>query len=290
MGIAKSLRSKVDRLVAAIEANKRLDRVAAPAADEVGKLTASPHVKNTLSGTWLGHPLHPMLTDIPIGAWFAASALDVLDGKRSAGASRSLVAIGVLSALPTAASGASDWADTYGPQRRVGLVHAMANTVGTLLQVSSWWLRGRGRRRLGAALSLGGLSVTLGSAYLGGTLTLVRGVGVNHTAFQHGTRKWTDVAAASEVTDSPMRVEVHGVPVMLVRLHGVVKALSATCTHASGPLDEGTVDAEGCVVCPWHGSRFRLLDGAAIGGPASVAEPAWDVQIENGRVSVRSSS
>lgn len=290
MGIARALLSKVDRLIASIETNKDLDRVAAPAAKGVGEVTSPAPIKNALSGPWLGHALHPMLTDIPIGAWVAATTLDLIGGERSAGAARDLVGLGVLSVVPTAASGASDWAGTYGPERRVGLVHAMANTLGAVMQATSWWLRGRGHRRVGTVVSLGGLGVILSAAYLGGTLTLVRGIGVNNTAFQHGTRKWTDVAAASDVTGSPMRVDAHGVPVMVVRLDGVVRALSATCTHAGGPLDQGGIDAEDCVRCPWHGSRFRVTDGAVMDGPASVPEPVWEVQIEDDRVSVRLAS
>lgn len=280
-------RKTAEQTVRKIAENEALDKVTSPAAAWVTSVTSSRQVKNLLSGTWLGHPLHPMLTDIPLGAWVAASALDLTSGRRNARAARRLVALGVLSVLPTAASGASDWAGTDGPPQRIGLAHAVGNSVGAALQATSWVARVRGRRGLGIVLSLAGLSATLGASYLGGHLTLVRGVGVNHAAFDEGTDTWTDVAAESDITDStPLRAEVGEVPVVIVRVDGVLRALSATCTHAGGPLDEGTVD-DGCIQCPWHGSRFRLVDGEVEHGPASVAQPAWDVGVADGRVRVR---
>lgn len=287
MGIAKSLRSKVDRLISEIGTNKKLDLLAEPVAKAVGEVTEPPPIKNALSGTWLGHSLHPVLSDVPIGLWGAASALDLFGGEGSAKAARRLVGLGVLSVGPTAASGASDWSDTYGPERRIGLAHAVGNSVGMLLQATSWLIRRGGHRRVGAVVSLAGLGVTLGASYLGGHLTLVRGVGVNHTAFEKGPRKWMYVASESDISGSPMRLEILGSPVMLVKSDGVVRAISATCTHAGGPLDQGAFDAHGCVTCPWHGSKFRLDDGSVVAGPASVPQPAWDVKVEDGDVSIR---
>lgn len=276
-------------LIQKIGRAKELDAPAAAVTGWVKATTGSKRVKNALSGSWLGHQLHPMLTDLPIGAWGAAVALDLTGGEESAPAARRLVGLGILASAPTAISGAADWSDTIGADRRVGFIHAASNAAASVLQASSWLARRRGHRGAGIVLSLLGLSLTLGSAYLGGHLSFVRGVGVNHTAFQRPTRKWTDVAAESDIADGSLtRVTVGDVPVLLARQNGELHAISAVCTHAGGPLDEGALDADGCVTCPWHGSRFRLVDGEVERGPASVAQPLWEVSVDDGRVRVRS--
>ena len=280
-GTMKTLIQKIGRA-------KELDAPATTLIGWVKTATRSKGVKNALSGSWLGHQLHPMLTDLPIGAWGAAVALDLTGGEESAAAARRLVGLGILASAPAALSGASDWSDTIGADRRVGFIHAASNATASVLQASSWLARRRGHRGAGIVLSILGLSLTLGSAYLGGHLSFVRGIGVNHTAFQRPTRKWTDVAAESDLADGSLtRVTVGDVPVLLARQNGELHAISAVCTHAGGPLDEGTLDADGCVTCPWHGSRFHLEDGEVERGPASVPQPLWEVSVDDGRVRVR---
>ncbi|MEV7200907.1 Rieske 2Fe-2S domain-containing protein [Streptomyces griseoluteus] len=282
---------QIEQVIQDIEDRAALDALTGPAAKLVNKVTQPTAVKNALSGTWLGHALHPVLTDVPIGAWSMATVLDLTTGERGAVAARRLVGLGVLAAVPTAASGASDWADTFGGPQRVGLVHGMLNGAATVLQAASWVARLTGRRRAGVVLSGVGLGLTGASAYLGGHLSYVNGVGVNHTAFEEPTGKWTDVAALTALEeDKPLRVDADGVPVVLVRHGGTVSALSATCTHAGGPLDEGKVDADGCLHCPWHGSAFRLSDGEVTRGPATVPQPDWDVKISQERVLVRAAN
>lgn len=267
---------------------KAVDGFAETASGSVKAVTKPAWIKNLLSGSWIGHPLHPVLTDLPIGAWAAATALDLTAGDESAAAARRLVGMGLLASGPTALSGLADWSDTYGPDKRVGLVHGLMNATASVVQTASWIARRRGHRGLGAALSLAAMSLTLGSAYLGGHLSYVRGVGVNRTAFQKRTRTWTDVAADAEIGEGSLtRVVVQDVPVLLARHRGALRAISAVCSHAGGPLDEGTLDASGCVTCPWHGSRFHLEDGAVDRGPASVPQPRWDVKVEGGRILVR---
>lgn len=275
-------------IVRRIEAMGGLDKLAQPLAAKVKEATRPTAVKNALSGTWLGHPLHPMLTDLPIGAWVMSWVLDVLGGKRGARAARRLVGLGVLAALPTAAAGLSDWSDTYGADQRVGLVHAVGNVSGVVLQTCSYLARRRGRRFSGMAISTAAVGTMLGSAYLGGHLSFNRGVGVSHTAFEEPVTDWTDVAATEEVGKDgrPMRVSAKGVPVVLVRRGEEVCALSATCVHAGGPLDEGEI-LDGSIRCPWHGSIFRLTDGKALRGPAATTQPVWEVRTEGGRVQVR---
>ncbi|MFJ3641582.1 Rieske 2Fe-2S domain-containing protein [Streptomyces sp. NPDC090108] len=285
------MRKLIEDVIDDIGKTSSLDGVCGKTAGLVSRATSGDLVKNALSGTWFGHPLHPALSDLPIGAWVMASAVDVTMGRSGAGAARRLVALGLLSAVPTAWSGWSDWADTYGPTQRVGYVHAVGNATGAALQAASWVARARGRRGAGMALSGLGLGITACAAYLGGHLSFVKGVGVNHTAFEEPATEWTDVESLSVLGENELRrVTVKGVPVVLVRHDGEVYALSATCTHAGGPLDEGKVLPNGCVQCPWHGSEFRLSDGEAVRGPASVDEPRWDVKIDSGRVLVRAAA
>jgi nitrite reductase/ring-hydroxylating ferredoxin subunit/uncharacterized membrane protein len=278
----------IEDIIEGVEDLEALDGLCDTVAGWVARATSRDVVKSSLSGTWLSHPLHPVLTDLPIGAWVMASALDLTAGGSGAASARRLVGLGLVATLPTAVAGAADWSDTYGGTRRVGLVHALGNVAATVLQAASWVARRRGRHRAGAALGCAGLGLTVGAAYLGGHLSYVRGVGVDHTAFQETVTDWTEVAALSALSDGvPLRVTAGGVPVMLVRHAGQLYALSATCTHAGGPLDEGAVLDDGCVRCPWHGSVFRLADGAAVRGPATVDEPRWDVRTDGDRVYVR---
>lgn len=277
----------LQRVVTRIENLKELDTLAHPLADQARKATAPSPVKNALSGTWLGHQLHPVLTDLPIGAWVMAGALDLMAPRSGVKAARRLVGFGILAALPTAAAGASDWSDTDGPEQRVGLVHALANVASLVLQAASYLARRRGQRTKGVAFSMTALGATVSASYLGGHLVYNRGVGVSHAAFQEPVTEWTDVASLSELqTDNPTRVMAGTVPVVLVRRGEHVYALSATCVHAGGPLDEGQL-VDGCLRCPWHSSTYRLTDGSVERGPAAINQPAWDVQVETGRVSVR---
>ena len=280
----------LSKLVDQIGQTKDLDTFSKPLSDVVSKATAPDAVKNALSGTWLGHQLHPMLTDLPIGAWTMASALDMTSGGTMPKASERLVGLGILTAVPAALSGASDWSESYGKEQRLGFAHALGNSVGTTLQIASWVSRKCGHHRTGVGLSLAGLAATMWASYLGGHLSFGMGVGVDHTAFQKTVTKWVDVAAEDEVTEGELlRVDANNVPVMLTRHKGQLKALSATCVHAGGPLNKGRIEND-CVVCPWHNSRFRLTDGAPVRGPAAMRQPTWDIHIAEGRVQIRSAA
>ena len=278
----------LDEVVKRIEAAEALDRLGKPLAAAVSRATRPALVKNALSGTWLGHQLHPLLTDLPIGSWVAATMLDFTGRGGGRRAARRLVGFGTLAAIPTALAGASDWSETYGPEQRDGVVHALANLTAVSLQAGSYLARRRGRAAAGAALSVGGLGLMTAAAYLGGHLTYIRGVGVNHAAFQEDVTEWTDVGALTDLPPGqPVAATAGGVPVVLVRGDDEVYALSATCVHAGGPLAEGTL-VDGSLRCPWHGSVFRLCDGKALRGPAATAQPTWQVRVEDKRVQVRS--
>jgi nitrite reductase/ring-hydroxylating ferredoxin subunit/uncharacterized membrane protein len=273
-----------------IEQAKGLD----PAVEAVTKAyrAAVPRgpVKDALHGTWLGHQLHPMLIAGPIGLWSSAVLLDLTAGPKGRDAARRLVGAGVLAVLPTAASGAADWSElgTARRPKRVGLVHAAANTVTALLYAASWLARRRGDHARGRALALAGTAGLAFGGYLGGHLSYAEAVGVNRNADEpKKPRDWTDAAASADVVEGqPYAVEVAGQAVVLVRSGGTVSAIGATCGHWGGPLAEGSL-VDGCLECPWHGSRFRLADGSVARGPATTPQLPYDVRSAGDRLEVR---
>jgi nitrite reductase/ring-hydroxylating ferredoxin subunit/uncharacterized membrane protein len=281
MGFAHALVRRIERFTA-------LDKVAKPVSGLVGKAVQPRAVRNLLSGTNLGHPAHPMLTDLPIGAWSMSVVLDIVGGARAERAADLLVGAGILSAVPTAATGLNDWSDTIGGERRIGAVHAGANVAALSLYVASLLARRSGARGAGKVLGLAGFGVLVVGAYLGGHLSFAKGVNVNHTFLEHRPQEWTTVLAEAELAEGQLRrVSAGEASVLLVRNEGQISALANTCSHAGGPLDEGEL-ADGCVICPWHGSTFRLSDGSIVRGPASVPQPAYQTRVRDGKIEVRS--
>ncbi len=277
----------VEDLLERLHRAEALDGIAKPLSNAVS--WAIPHgvVKDALSGTWIGHPLHPMLTDVAIGSWTSAFVIDAMGRPGSEAAADTLVGIGVLSAVPTAAAGLADWSDMMGAERRVGLVHAGANIVATGLYGLSWLARRRGNRSRGVALSLMGATVATVGGYLGGHLSYRQGVNVDRNAWDDGPANWVDTVDESELADGkPFVVTADGANVLLVRRGSTIHAIGDVCSHAGGPLHEGEVD-DGCVTCPWHASTFRLSDGAVRHGPATAPQPAFETQVAGGRVQVR---
>jgi nitrite reductase/ring-hydroxylating ferredoxin subunit/uncharacterized membrane protein len=275
-----------------VERIDALDAIAKPMGAIAKKLIPRGSMKDLLSGTWLGHQLHPLLTDIPIGSFTSATILDLIGGRRAQPTANLLAAVGVASTVPTAAAGLADWSDTYGPGRRVGVVHAAANLVGVGFYVASMRSRRRGNRISAAALGLVGMGAMTAGGYLGGHLTLVRGIGVNRTLMEDPSPQWTTASTDADLAEGkPLLADVDGVPTLLYRANGSTYALSNTCTHAGGPLNEGdfsqSSDGTPCVKCPWHQSTFRLTDGSVLHGPAAVPQPSYDVRKSGDKVEVR---
>lgn len=266
-----------------------VDRVAGPASAAVKRVVRPGPLKDGLSGTWLGHPLHPLLTDVPIGAFTSAAAIDLLGGRRGGDAAQRLIGIGVLSALPTAAAGASDWSETYGPDQRVGAVHGIANLVAVSLYGLSYVARRRGRRSVGRLLGFSGLASMSIGGYLGGYLSYSRGIGINYVFNEDQPEEWTAALADDDLPHGTLvAAQVKGAQVLLYRSNDQVLAIGARCSHAGGPLEEGKVSAESCTVeCPWHQSVFRLDDGRVVHGPATMPQPAYEVREEGGKIEVR---
>lgn len=276
----------LDGLLHRLERTAALDRVAGPLEQAARPVLRREPVSRLLSGTWLGHRLHPMLTDVVIGAWMSASLIDAAGDESARAHARRLVGVGIVSSLPTVASGVHDWLDYGTKVRRAGVVHALANATGLALQVASWTARRGGRHRRGAGLSLAGLGAAAAGGYLGGHLSYVLGAGVERTAFQQAPAEWTPTVALDELPEGPRAVDADGHPVLLVRSGTAIAAVADTCTHAGCSLAEGEV-ADGTVTCACHGSRFRLADGKALAGPAAAAQPAYEVRVRDGMVEVR---
>lgn len=272
-----------------IGAAAALDRAAEPLAGIVKRAVGKGPVKDLLSGTPLGHPLHPLLTDVPIGSFTSAAILDILGGKRGEAAADLLVSVGILTTLPTAAAGAADWSDTYGAEQRIGVVHAAANLVGLALYVASLLARRRGDRGTGKLLGLGGMASMTVGGYLGGHLSYSKGVGVNNAFNEHPPEDWTPVLDDADLVDGKaVAVEANGARVLLYRSGDGLHAIGARCSHAGGPLEEGTVETEACTVeCPRHQSVFRLDNGSVVHGPATVPQVAYDTRVADGKVEVR---
>ena len=251
------------------------------------------NVKNFLHGTWLGHPLHPVLTDIPIGAWTAAAVLDCCelagaeDYKKGADAA---VVIGLVGAVGSAVTGLTDWTGTSKKKRKIGLMHAILNIGATALYTTSLVMR-KNKESRGAAIALSmiGYGLTSASAYLGGHLVYGEQMGVDHTAVsEEYPQEFMPVLAESDLAENQMKkVKAGEIPVLLARKNGRIFAIANTCSHLGGPLDEGELLDNNTVKCPWHDSVFSLEDGSVVDGPATEKQPQFDVRISNGQIEVR---
>jgi nitrite reductase/ring-hydroxylating ferredoxin subunit/uncharacterized membrane protein len=269
------------------EAGEKFVKAAYSAAGDAGQ-----PIKNALHGVWLKHPLHPAITDVPIGSWTAAAVLDVLEARGNdeyAAGADAAVAVGLVGAIGAAASGLTDWSDTYGKTQRVGALHGLLNLGAAVLYGTSYALRKSGNRGVARALGFAGFATVLASAYLGGALSYEQRVGVNHAPDpdEDLPQDFTEVCAESELTEgTAKRVEANGKPVLLVKKENQVFALAEICSHAGGPLSEGKIEGD-TVICPWHGSQFCLRDGKVLNGPATIPQPALEVQTRQGQVFVR---
>jgi nitrite reductase/ring-hydroxylating ferredoxin subunit/uncharacterized membrane protein len=255
-------------------------------------LQKSGALKDLLHGVWLGHPLHPVLTDIPVGAWTAAAicdAVELMGNEKLSDAGDFSVAVGLVGALGSAITGAADWSETDGRAKKIGMAHALLNVVATGCYATALAMRRGKSRRAGIGLSLLGYAIASSSAYLGGHLVFGEQVGVDHTATpdRGQPQQFLRVANESELQERvPKRVMAGNVAIVLVKSNGTIHALTETCSHMGGPLSEGKLDGDG-IRCPWHGSRFCLTDGSVLDGPATSPAPTFEVRVVGGMIEVR---
>jgi nitrite reductase/ring-hydroxylating ferredoxin subunit/uncharacterized membrane protein len=265
----------------------RLQPIVRDAVAKSGRRTA-----DLLDGVWLGSPLHPAVTDIPIGALTAAVALDaagvVTRSPTIARQADGALVIAVAGALAAASTGLADYRYLRGESRRVAAGHGLLNAVGTALNITSLALRLGKRRGAGRAASAASLAVVGLAAHLGGELSFGMGVRVNATGGVGGPSEFAAVLDEAELEAGALRrVEVEGEAVLVTRsVGGALCAIANTCSHFGGPLDEGERDGD-IVVCPWHGSRFDVCSGKVRGGPAVFAQPRFEVRAREGKIELR---
>ncbi|MFY1635467.1 Rieske 2Fe-2S domain-containing protein [Solwaraspora sp. WMMB335] len=270
-------------LLTRIEQATGLDRIGDRLQQSVQRRISGERVRDLLHGVWLGHPLHPVLIQVPMGAWLSAAVLDLLPNHRRA--ATTLIGIGTVAALPAAITGANDWASLSREQRRIGLVHAAANAIALACYAGSTIARIGGRHPAGRRLGFAGLAAAGAGGFLGGHLAYKQAAGVNQAVpeLHRISAGWHPIVEFANLPESGMASrQVDDVPVLVYRHGEDVTVLLAHCAHQNGPLDQGEVisaDGHACVVCPWHGSAFRLTDGTVAHGPA-----ATDQQVLRSRV------
>ena len=281
-------------LIDAVEGAEFLDGAAAPYGKKIRGIFKPGPVRDALSGTWIGHALHPLMTDVVITSFVGATLVDLVGGDDDGTAQERLIAIGIAAYGPTAASGTMDWADAEAVDsriRRTGLVHAATNATALGLYAASLAARRRGAHGRGKALAAVGAGVLGFGGFLGGHLSFARGSGVNQTAFDEAVDEdWTtiDGVSSSDLADGEPKAAVVGdTPLLLLRHDGHLHAMHDRCSHRGCKLTElGEVDGE-IITCNCHGSQFHLHDGSVQRGPAQTHQPVYEAREREGRVEVR---
>lgn len=286
-----SISTALDRLAD----TTRLDAVIKPVRQAVNAALRPQALKDVLHGVWLGHPLHPALAQVPLGAWMSAGLLDVLPGNRKE--AKLLIAAGIAAAVPAALAGAADWSESETGQQRVGAVHAVLNSAALVLYAGSLAARATGAPGLGRGLAFAGLGLASSSAGIGGHLAYHQAAGASHAAaaarvFSHD---WMDLGPLADIPEDQPVLRVtedsdRQGPLCVVR-HGTdVHVLVDVCSHLGGPLHQGSLTDVGgkqCLVCPWHGGTFVLADGRAVRGPAVGGATVLHTRISDGRLQAK---
>lgn len=291
-----------DKLLETVDHQKWLD----PLADRLEKIVKAlfkaggapgQAIANLLHGTWLGHPVHPLLTDIPIGAWSVTLILDSIGALRTSPAFETgadgALAIGLVGAAGAALSGLADWHHTYpaGP-RRMGLAHGLLNLAAIALYSASLVFRLEGQRGSGVVLAYLGYGALAVSGYLGGHLAHALTVGANQALetpeLQPDHATYVPVLAEKDLEEGKLtRAMIDRFPILLVRQGSTIYALAELCSHLGCSLvDEGKLEGD-THRCTCHGSRFALRDGRILNGPASSPQPRLDVRVREGKIEVR---
>ena len=276
-----------------LEHARGLDRTISALTTVVRRTLRPGPVKDALHGVPVGQPAHPPLTDVPMGLWMSAAVLDLMPGTRRA--SQVLVAAGLAGAVPTVLTGIADWAAMHREQQRVGLVHAAGMATAGTLYSASFMARYQGRDTAGRAFGFAGLTALLAGGYLGGHLAFRQAAGASHAdqTAHLVALGWHDLCSTEELPDGwPVHRRLGYIGLFVLRTGDDVHVLTDRCSHLAGPLHQGRIvtddDADACVICPWHGSTFRVRDGAVVHGPATARQPAFESRVtEEGILQVR---
>ena len=255
--------------------------------------TPGRYLQDLLNGAWLGHTLHSILVDIPMGGFTVLVVLDLaalflgVEGLETA----ALIVLGVgwLAAIGAVLSGLTDFKDTLQDDRPVVALHGITQVVATALFGTSFFMRLGGEHDLGRWVALVGYLIISLGAYIGGHIVYKLGYMVNRNAHTRGGRagEFTAILPAAQLPENtPTRATLGTVGLVLVRRADVVYALKETCSHVGGPLSKGRLEGD-AIVCPWHYSTFRLRDGAVVHGPAHTKQPVYEARIMGDQAEVQ---
>jgi nitrite reductase/ring-hydroxylating ferredoxin subunit/uncharacterized membrane protein len=244
-----------------------------------------PPLKDFLHGVWLGHPLHPALTDVPIGAFVVAVIL-YLTGARAAAAVP--IGVGIVFMLLAALAGYADYIDLEDKTRRFGTVHSSLMLVALVFYLVSFVMR-LGGNTGGTAVLLGliGFVIVIGSAYVGGELVFNLGTQVDRHAWRGGGTKWSALDVSEVAEGKPTKAKAGAQTLVVVRLAKQIHALHDTCAHQGCSLSEQGKVVGDAIECQCHGSRYRLRDGLVIRGPAVYDQPHYEVREAEGKLEAR---
>jgi nitrite reductase/ring-hydroxylating ferredoxin subunit len=239
-------------------------------------------LKDFLNGKWLGHSLHAATSDLPVGAVTVALVLDLLANR---GAADAVLAVGVVSMAGAAIAGMADLTDTDDRARTVGALHATLMSLALLVLLVSLVLRladPAGDRAPAILLLAGGWLVMLLGAWVGGEIVFGLGNMVNRHAWRFGgTPKWIKIDLPEIPEGRPIKARAGRQAILLFRQGETIHALHDMCAHAGGPLSAGRV-VDGCIECPWHGSRFELDSGRRKSGPTTFDQPRYEIRAADG--------
>jgi nitrite reductase/ring-hydroxylating ferredoxin subunit/uncharacterized membrane protein len=237
-------------------------------------------VKDFLNGTWLGHPVHAVVTDVPIGAMTISIIADLIGQPVVADVS---MLLGVLAMLVSAVTGAADYSDVDGTARNRATVHASLMVTTLVIYTVSLVIRAGhpADRLLPILLALVGYLILALAANIGGDLVYLIGTNVSRHAWRGAGAKWIalDLGGLPDIPPGgPTKLKAGINELALIRDGDRILALHAVCAHAGGPMAEGTIAGGDRLECPWHGSRYLIANGHVVRGPAMYDQPAYDVR------------
>lgn len=242
-------------------------------------------LKDFLNGTWLGHSLHALLTDVPIGAFTAAIVLDILNVRTGADVA---IALGILGMLGAALAGWADYTDAYGKVRNYGTLHQLLMLIALALYIVSLGMRLNSGidRALPITLSVIGYLIITVSAFIGGEMVYGLGNMVDRHAFRTGGTKWAALDVSSVEPDKPTKAKAGAQTLVVVRKGERLFALHDVCAHQGCSLSEGKL-VGGSIECPCHGSRYEIATGYVVRGPSTFDQPRFEIRENQGKLEAR---
>jgi nitrite reductase/ring-hydroxylating ferredoxin subunit/uncharacterized membrane protein len=237
-------------------------------------------IQNFLNGTWLGHPVHSVVTDVPIGALTVSIVADLIGQPLVADVS---MLLGVLAMVAAAVTGLADYTEVDGTARNRATVHGTLMVVTLVLYTISLVIRSGNPsdRLVPIVVAIAGYLLLALAAAIGGDLVYLIGTHVNRHAWRGAGAKWiaVDLGGLPDIPQGgPTKMKAGINELVVIRDGDRILALHAQCAHAGGPLAEGTIVGGDRLECPWHGSRYLIANGHVVRGPSMYDQPAYDVR------------